>query len=661
MARTSVWIVLSLSVVLAAAQGAGAEPSFHRSSPSDEIPGISTIRSVIERVAGAVVVTDSEGSAERRKESDWKRDARRHAPNLDEDAEVVKGDYVVEAGDVHRGDLVVRGDLDIFGEVRGDVVAFGDITLGPEAFVRGDVVALGGDVVRKEGSEIRGDVVEVHTRPIPPFFRIRHVKRERSERDIGDLFPRRADGRVLFRYDDPTADEVYLVGDFNDWDEETDPMYEEDGLWSLSIPLEKGRYEYMFVVDGEWVSDPSNPETVRDAERDLRYSVVRVDRRGWVQQPSRRKTVRVTTHESEFDLSARYNRVDGLYLAGEIDLHRVSSHVPRVRGEWGYAFEREAWLGEIEVDQPLIGCRNGLSAGFNYHQNTYAHDFDDQIIGDSENTLAAFLLKEDFRDYYERMGASVFANLRAGSHVHLRVEYRNDDYTSLPKTTNWALFGKDKCFRCNPSLHDSLPYCDLHRNLACYARGTCEPAGLDLGRMRSLWAAYTLDFRNDPDYPTHGWYLRLGGERAGDNLGGDYEFTKYWVDLRKYTRLAPRSYVDLRLYAGSSDSDLTLPPQKEYYVGGIGTLTARRHKEFRGNRVMLGSLEYRVAIANDLQGAFFVDSGDAWYDGERAYDLKTDVGLALQDADSDLRVSYTKKSEDLSADGVWMLRLNRTF
>jgi hypothetical protein len=32
------------------------------------------------------------------------------------------------------------------------------------------------------------------------------------------------------------------------------------GLWQRIVPLDKGRYEYKFYVDGQWVSDPNNPD-----------------------------------------------------------------------------------------------------------------------------------------------------------------------------------------------------------------------------------------------------------------------------------------------------------------------------------------------------------------------------------------------------------------
>jgi hypothetical protein len=60
----------------------------------------------------------------------------------------------------------------------------------------------------------------------------------------------------------PTAIEVSLVGDFNDWNPSATPMQlvAENRVWSVTIPLNAGRYRYAFLVDGNtWLSDPSAP------------------------------------------------------------------------------------------------------------------------------------------------------------------------------------------------------------------------------------------------------------------------------------------------------------------------------------------------------------------------------------------------------------------
>lgn len=59
----------------------------------------------------------------------------------------------------------------------------------------------------------------------------------------------------------PEADEVLLAGDFCDWQGEKCRMRRfKDGHWKKSLKLKPGRYEYRFVVDGHWWSDPANPQ-----------------------------------------------------------------------------------------------------------------------------------------------------------------------------------------------------------------------------------------------------------------------------------------------------------------------------------------------------------------------------------------------------------------
>jgi hypothetical protein len=37
-----------------------------------------------------------------------------------------------------------------------------------------------------------------------------------------------------------------------------------NGEWTVSVTLPPGRYEYRFVVDGQWLSDPSAKESVHN-------------------------------------------------------------------------------------------------------------------------------------------------------------------------------------------------------------------------------------------------------------------------------------------------------------------------------------------------------------------------------------------------------------
>jgi hypothetical protein len=71
---------------------------------------------------------------------------------------------------------------------------------------------------------------------------------------------------VRFIIQQPGAQQVSLVGDFNGWARDAMPLQAsaDNSVWTLSVQLKPGRYEYAFVVDGErWVADPA-ARAVRD-------------------------------------------------------------------------------------------------------------------------------------------------------------------------------------------------------------------------------------------------------------------------------------------------------------------------------------------------------------------------------------------------------------
>ena len=72
-------------------------------------------------------------------------------------------------------------------------------------------------------------------------------------------------GRAIFSYENDTAREVFIAGDFNEWSETATPMSQADGgLWTAELDLPPGRYEYKLIVDGNYMEDPDNPEKAPD-------------------------------------------------------------------------------------------------------------------------------------------------------------------------------------------------------------------------------------------------------------------------------------------------------------------------------------------------------------------------------------------------------------
>ena len=105
------------------------------------------------------------------------------------------------------------------------------------------------------------------TRPWRPDATQRHAD-SAFVRDVAAVQPlgrpREEGGTVRFEFILPAgAEAVALVGDFNGWDTHATPMRREGSgrTWSAQIPLEPGRHEYAFVVDGQrWVVDPLAPQ-----------------------------------------------------------------------------------------------------------------------------------------------------------------------------------------------------------------------------------------------------------------------------------------------------------------------------------------------------------------------------------------------------------------
>ncbi len=68
---------------------------------------------------------------------------------------------------------------------------------------------------------------------------------------------------VVFSFLAPSSSSVAIAGSFNQWDPKRDQFSGPDkkGVWKIALPLSAGRYEYLFVINGnEWVPDPAAPK-----------------------------------------------------------------------------------------------------------------------------------------------------------------------------------------------------------------------------------------------------------------------------------------------------------------------------------------------------------------------------------------------------------------
>ena len=71
--------------------------------------------------------------------------------------------------------------------------------------------------------------------------------------------------RVVLELVNPAARQVFVAGSFNNWQPEQTPlMAAGNGRWMGNLNVAPGQYEYLFVVDGQWLPDPNAKQTVEN-------------------------------------------------------------------------------------------------------------------------------------------------------------------------------------------------------------------------------------------------------------------------------------------------------------------------------------------------------------------------------------------------------------
>lgn len=82
-----------------------------------------------------------------------------------------------------------------------------------------------------------------------------------------------------FNYYQKGLQSIALVGEFNDWDADSTMLTEvSPGVWTVTVPLKPGVYEYQFILNGtQRVTDPTVPQVSNDFGSP--NSVVTVSRR----------------------------------------------------------------------------------------------------------------------------------------------------------------------------------------------------------------------------------------------------------------------------------------------------------------------------------------------------------------------------------------------
>jgi hypothetical protein len=277
----------------------------------------------------------------------------------------------------------------------------------------------------------------------------------------------------------------------------------------------------------------------------------------------------------------RYNRVEGLFLGLGTEKRYNWSGAKNLNayGSVGWGIRSHTWRGNLGIARqfPLRTSEGDEMFEIGVEGYSLTDSKDQWLIHVHENTAAALLIHEDFRDYFERNGFSAhvaFYSQNDYLRTELKAAYLYDKYASLHNNTEWALFGGDKLFRPNPLIND--------------------------GNMRSALASAGISTESKTARGPEGWSIYGTFEYGPKTLGGKFNFDQYVLDIRRFQPISSYDNLNFRLRAGTSDG--TLPLQKAYDLGGLGTLNAFPFKSETGDRMILMNAEYIMngSLLDDL-------------------------------------------------------------
>ena len=266
-----------------------------------------------------------------------------------------------------------------------------------------------------------------------------------------------------------------------------------------------------------------------------------------------------------------YNRVEGLpVMFGPVfqtsgpDMFRLDA-LAIWRSESGPHLSSDE-LGWFLRAEQHFGPGGRFSVGGSAH--SMVQPIESWKLTNVEASLAAFLLHEDYRDYYKREGFSAYARYDdPATGVRLTGEYRNEDNGFLAAVSPWTLRRNADPWRAQPLVGE--------------------------GRISTMTGELVVDDRNDPEDPSDGWYLNA---TATFGISGTLTVPEYrqpepqsptvvapartlptdfqagFVDLRRYLRLGPDSDLRLRGVLGGSLDGRPIPPQYQHTLGGEGAL-----------------------------------------------------------------------------------------
>ncbi len=276
-------------------------------------------------------------------------------------------------------------------------------------------------------------------------------------------------------------------------------------------------------------------------------------------------------------IDPRYSRVEGFYLGGTFSEDTLLPHMD-VAGKLGYGFADKRMQWGLSGLAWLSGRTFGIGAE-TYSRIMPIHNEERHFR--LENSVDAFLYKNDYFDYYRATGGALFARYAWTRRLRTDLGLGYERHATASQTTNYGLVYPSRTFRPNPAIQEG-----------------------DVVSVRALVQFHQQDIPIDLIIQDR---FMVEAEVADRSFGSDMNFVQlrgrgvYRLDT--FIERSPfPAYLAVSLSAGWTNR--SSPPQRHFtpetqssLVAPIGVLRGARVKEFAGKEYVVLSVEHNFRNA----------------------------------------------------------------
>jgi outer membrane protein insertion porin family len=305
----------------------------------------------------------------------------------------------------------------------------------------------------------------------------------------------------------------------------------------------------------------------------------------------------------------------------EMDVKVEVQEAPTGTLSGGFGFSTiDKVFGVIQLTENNLfgrGWRASLNSQFGSRRTLFSLDFKDPYFLDSDFSLLlnAYNLRTNYTDFEKKA---------TGGKVGFGYSFDRNTSASL-------------AFRL-----DEVDILDNENALSPFLQ---EQFALGRRQTRSITLNLTKNTTDKFIDPSRGTVQSVTVEYAGNPLGGDSDFVKYFLNTKAFFPVTKTNIISGNFLWGHTISTVggTVPLYERFFLGGpynirgykartISPVDPNTDEEIGGTKELVVNVEYIFPIFGDfgLKGVFFFDMGNTWGQGEWPWDMKPWDGPAIR-------------------------------